>query len=65
MWPSGLEWWKEIKQIDFECAIVEKFVTDYIRVVFKLPFPFEDRPIISSYAPTNYEAAKVGGGMLS
>ena len=57
--------WVEMKDIYFECSILENFVSNWIRINHRLPYPFTDTPLNSSYFTSDYERAKRGGGILS
>ena len=62
---SGFPSWKEFKDMQFECSLLENFVSSWIRIKHHLPFPFTDQEIRTTYSTTNDEYAIDGGGILS
>ena len=65
MWPVGMASWMEVKTVKFECRLVGDFANHKIRVGYRIPFAFEDLQADSSYEVSDYEAAKIGLGVLS
>lgn len=58
MWPVNKPHWNETKTFDFKCYVIDSFAYKQIRVLYRLPFPFEDDKIQSSFENTKNDDEK-------